>query len=629
MSRSPFHAGRIVAVLLLLAASAWAAEPNDWENPSITAIGTEPPHATMTRYADTASAIAGDEAKSPWRLSLNGPWKFHWVPKPADRPLDFYKTTFDDSQWKTIPVPSNIEVQGYGVPIYVNIQYPWGKPNPPNIPHDNNPVGSYRRTFSLPKTWAGREVYLHFAGVNSFFYLWINGQKVGLSKDSRTPAEFNITKYLKPGENLLAAEVYRWNDGSYLEDQDFWRLSGIFRDVFLWSAGPLYVRDFEIKAELDEQCRDGNLKVLAHVLNGGGKDAPASVEAVLLDDAGKPVVTLGPKTVDVTIGRGTPVAFEAAVKQPKQWSAESPNLYKLLLTLKSTAGNVIEVIPCNVGFRRVEIKDGLLLVNGKRVLLKGVNRHEFDPDTGQYVSVESMVRDIKLMKQHNINAVRTAHYPNVPAWYDLCDRLGLYVIDEANIESHGMGYGPESLAKKAPWLAAHIDRTRRMVERDKNHPSVIIWSLGNEAGDGPNFEATYAWIKERDPTRPVQYEQAGTRPHTDIVCPMYARPNNMAAYASKPQKRPYIQCEYAHAMGNSTGNLFEYWDLCYSKPQLQGAFVWDWVDQGLRKLIPASFTVVDRGPLKLTAAFRGTVDKDGAAGSAVFPQHEALDLSGR
>ncbi len=591
-----FRLGFLGTLLLAGQGALRAAQPNDWENPQLLAIGTERPHATMTVYADAESAAAGDREKSPYRLSLNGPWRFHWVGKPADRPRDFFQLDFNDRAWSTIPVPSNIEMQGYGVPIYVNIPYPWERPNPPHIPHDNNPVGSYRRTFTVPASWANREVFLHFDGVNSFFYLWINGRKVGLSKGSRTPAEFNITRYLRPGENLLAAEVYRWNDGSYLEDQDFWRLSGIFRDVYLWSSDRLHVRDFEVLPTLDAQCRDARLKLTAQVRNLGDKETRFTLEAVLLDNAGRPLVRLPLQAARAPAGGEVAVRLDAPVAGPRKWSAEDPYLYRLLLTLRRASGELVEVIPSNVGFRKVEIKDGLLLVNNRRVLFKGVNRHEFDPDTGQYVSVESMLRDIRLMKQHNINAVRTCHYPNAPAWYDLCDRYGIYLIGEANLESHGMGYGAASLAKKPEWLAAHMDRTQRMVERDKNHPSVIIWSLGNEAGDGPNFEATSAWIKHRDPTRPVHYERAEMRPHTDIVCPMYARPKNVAAYAEKHQARPYILCEYAHAMGNSTGNLAEYWDLFYTRPQLQGAFVWDWVDQGLRKAIPADARARYRGP---------------------------------
>lgn len=577
----------ISAALVCCAVTAPAAELMDWENPQITAEGTEAPHATMRVYPSAEGALAGGE--SPWERSLNGPWKFHWVPKPADRPRDFYRGDFDDRAWKTIPVPSNIEVQGYGVPIYVNIPYPWKPVDPPRIPHDNNPVGSYRRTFEVPAEWAGRQVYLSFDGVNSFFYAWLNGQRLGLSKDSRTPAEFNITRFLKPGKNLLAVEVYRWNDGSYLEDQDFWRLSGIFRDVSLRSAETLHVRDFEVGATLDDQYRDGQLKIVAKVRNLGKEEVRALVEASLLDASGTEVIRLLPHSGRV--GAGAEISLTWApvrIAAPRQWSAEHPNLYKLLLTLKDGAGRRVEATAVNVGFRRVEIKGGLLLVNGKRVLLKGVNRHEHDPDTGQYVTPESMLRDIRIMKQHNVNAVRTCHYPNASAWYDLCDRYGIYLIDEANVESHGMGYGDQTLARRPEWLKAHMDRTQRMVERDKNHPSVIIWSLGNEAGDGPNFEATSAWIHQRDSSRPVQYERAEERPHTDIVCPMYARPQAMAAYAARPQRRPYIQCEYAHAMGNSSGNLPEYWELFYTRPQLQGAFVWDWVDQGFRKPIPAA-----------------------------------------
>ena len=619
----------LLAGFILLADQAPAgAESNDWENPQITAVGTESPHATMMIYPDAASAARGDPSQSPYWRSLHGPWKFHWVPKPADRPLDFFRADFDDGQWRTIPVPSNIELQGYGTPIYVNIQYPWGRPDPPHIPHDNNPVGSYRRQFNVPESWAGREVFLHFDGVNSFFYLWINGQQVGLNKDSRTPAEFNITRYLKPDANLLAAEVYRWNDGSYLEDQDFWRLSGIFRDVYLWSTAPQHIRDFEVAPELDEQYRDTQLKVTAQVRNSSDQAATVAVEAVLSDEAGEVVATLPPQTAKLPANGETTLKLQAAVANPKKWSAEHPHLYQLLLTLRREAGSVIEVIPCTVGFRKVEIKDGLLLVNGQRILIKGVNRHEFDPDSGQYVSRESMERDIKLMKQHNLNAVRTCHYPNAPAWYDLCDRYGIYLVDEANIESHGMGYGEASLAKKPEWLPAHLDRTKRMVERDKNHPSVIIWSLGNEAGDGPNFQATSAWIKSRDTSRPVHYERAGTAPHTDIVCPMYSPPQAIAGYAQKHQTRPLIECEYAHAMGNSTGNFQEYWDLFDTQPQLQGGFIWDWVDQGIRKAIPTSYQVAERGPLKLTAAFQGTKTDEGGCGTAVFPPHEALDLTG-
>jgi beta-galactosidase len=530
----------------------------DWQNPKLTGLNNEPPHATMVVCPDAATArrigpvCNAERVKSAFYRSLNGDWKYHYLKNRTARVADFWKTDFNDSSWKTIPVPSNVEIEGYGIPIYVNIPYPWPKPwAPPFTPDDdpNNTVNSYRRTFDLPAEWNGRRIFITFDGVNSFFYLWINGRKVGLGKDARTPVEFDITKYVEPGKkNLIAVENFRWCDGSYLEDQDFWRMSGIFRDVYLWSAPQMHIRDFEVKAD-----PSGKLTITA----------PVPVEASL-EDADGNVVATGKNTL--------------TVKNPRLWSAESPYLYKLLLTLKGS-----EVIPVNIGFRKVEIRDGNLLVNGQRVLFKGVNRHEIDPDRGQAITVEGMIKDILVMKQHNINAVRTAHYPNQPAWYDLCDRYGLYLIDEANIESHGMGYGKESLAKNPDWLDAHLDRTIRMVERDKNHPSVIIWSLGNEAGDGPNFEATSAWVKKRDPSRPVHYEQAGQKPHTDIVCPMYARPPKLAEYASKPQTRPYILCEYAHAMGNSSGDIWSYWKLIYEKPHLQGAFVWDWVDQAQRQ----------------------------------------------
>lgn len=570
--------------LCLMLTVSQAAEPlRDWENPEVTGINKEAPRATRFWYADADTALAADPARSPYCQSLNGQWRFHWVAKPADRPQEFFKTDFDDAAWKTIPVPSNMELHGYGIPIYTNIPYPWGQPNPPFVPADNNSVGSYRTRFTLPDTWQGRQTLIRFDGVSSAFYLWVNGQMVGFSEDSRTSAEFNITKYVKPGENLLAVEVYRWSDGAYLEDQDFWRLSGIFRDVAILSTADLDVRDFWARPELDSQYRDAELKINVKVRNftAGAKDF--AVEAVLLDEGKKNLVEPITQSGKVDANGEASLDLAMNVASPKKWSAETPSLYPLVLTLKDAAGKVIQVVSSNVGFRKVEIKDGELLVNGRAVLLKGVNRHEHDPDLGHAIRPESMVKDILLMKQNNVNAVRTCHYPNQPIWYDLCDRYGLYLIDEANIESHGMGYEEKSLAKKPEWLAAHMDRTQRMVERDKNHPSVIIWSLGNEAGFGPNFVATYQWIKGRDPSRPVQYERAEWDPHTDIVCPMYAPPSALAEYASKPQTRPYILCEYAHAMGNSVGNLWKYWELIYAKKHLQGGFIWDWVDQGLRQ----------------------------------------------
>lgn len=569
-----------------------AAEPvADWQNPRLTGINNEPAHATMIICPDarTARRIGvvsnAERVRSSFYRSLNGQWKYRYGSNLLDRLPDFWKPEFDDSSWAEIPVPSNVEMHGYGIPIYRNVTYPWrGRVNPPFVPEDdpNNTVNSYRRTFDLPKDWNGRRVFLTFDGVNSFFYVWINGERVGMGKDSRTPVEFDITKYVKPGRNLIAVENFRWCDGSYLEDQDFWRLSGIFRDVYVWSPPSVHVRDFEVKTDLDAEYRDAELRLKAKVINYGPQSARVTFETELLDPQGKAVLT---SRMDRQVGAGeeVPVESVATVKSPLQWSAETPHLYKLLISLKDASGQVMEVIPVNVGFREVEIKDGHLLVNGRRVLFKGVNRHEFDPDRGQAITVESMERDIHVMKQFNINAVRTSHYPNQPAWYDLCDRYGLYLIDEANIESHGMGYGERTLARNADYADAHMNRTIRMVERDKNHPSVIIWSLGNEAGDGPNFEATSKWIRERDPSRPVHYEQAGTRPHTDIVCPMYPSPSSLGRYAARPQTRPYIMCEYEHAMGNSGGDFWSYWKQIYELPHLQGGFIWDWVDQGLRQ----------------------------------------------
>ena len=484
-------------------------------------------------------------------------------------------------------MPSNWQFEGYDVPIYVNIKYPWGVPDPPHIPANNNPVGSYRTRFTVPSAWAGRDVYITFDGVESAFYLWVNGERVGYSEDSRLPAEFNITKYLKDGENLLAVEVYRWCDGSYLEDQDFWRLSGIFRDVTLWSAGPLHVKDLQIRTDLDAAYTNAELKIDAQIRNGSAAAASLVVRAALLDAQGVELARASAAVDRVPAGQTVTAAMVQAIGAPKKWTAESPTLYTLIVSLVDAGGRVVEAIPQKVGFRKVEMKAGQLMVNGRPILIKGTNRHEHDADTGHDVTVEQMLRDVRLMKQHNLNAVRTSHYPNSPAWYDLCDRYGLYVIDEANIESHGMGYSPtRTLGNNPAWKTAHMDRTMRMVERDKNHPSIIIWSLGNEAGDGVNFEATSAWVHQRDPSRPVQYEQASLQPHTDIVVPMYMRPKAVAQYGSKPQARPLIQCEYAHAMGNSTGNFREYWDLFYGNPQLQGGLIWDWVDQGIRTRIP-------------------------------------------
>jgi beta-galactosidase len=566
----------------------------DWQNPRLTGVNNQPPHATMVVCPDAKTALKigpvynAERVKSPFYRSLNGDWKYHYATNHAGRVADFWQPGFDDSKWHTIPVPANVEMHGFGVPIYVNIKYPWTwhgvAPNPPFVPEDdpNNTVNSYRREFEVPRDWNGRRILLTFDGVNSFFYLWINSEKVGLGKDSRTPVEFDVTKFVKPGKNLIAIENSRWCDGSYLEDQDMWRLSGIFRDVYLWSPPNVHIRDFQVKTELDAQYRNAEWEVSVKVQNTGKTDAVARVEAALFDAKGKPLCA--PRIeLKAPAGGEYEAAVATSISNPLKWTAETPNLYKLLLTLKDSAGKTLEVIPVKVGFRKVEIRDGDLLVNGQRILIKGVNRHEFDADRGQAITVEGMERDIQRMKQFNLNADRCCHYPNQPAWYDLCDRYGIYLIDEANIESHGMGYGDKTLAKNPDFADAHLNRTVRMVERDKNHPSVIIWSLGNEAGSGPNFEATSKWIHERDNSRPVHYEGAGDRPYVDLISPMYPNPSRLAAYASQPQTRPFIMCEYEHAMGNGSGDFQSYWGKIYELPHLQGGFIWDWVDQGLRQ----------------------------------------------
>jgi len=593
-----------VLALLLTAARAMAQAPPDWENQHVVGRNKEPGRVAALPLGapDPLTTDWRKPGPSPFVRSLGGEWKFRWSPDPSHRPADFYKPDYDVSGWDEIAVPGNWQCQGYGVPLYVNIRYPFKK-DPPRVmgdpPEDftsyteRNPVGSYRRTFTVPSEWKGRQVFLQFNGVDSAFYVWLNGRQVGYSQDSRTAALFNVTKYLKPGENVLAVEVYRYSDGSYLEDQDFWRLSGIFRDVLLWSAAEVHIRDFFVHAGLADDYRTGRFGVDVELQNFGKRNRPVQVFLQLLDMAtGEPIVgSDGLWEVPAGGTETASISYAGMDLDIKPWSAEQPNLYKLRVEVREPklgekSNEAIETMTHNVGFRTVEVRGGQLLVNGKPIYLKGVNRHEHDPVTGHYVTVESMVRDIKLMKQHNINAVRTSHYPDDPRWYELCDLFGLYVIDEANVESHGMGYGRESLAKDPSWKEAHLDRARRMVERDKNHPSVVIWSLGNEAGNGVNFHACYDWIKQRDPCRPVQYERAEHDRNTDVYCPMYATIDQIVGYASKPQQRPLILCEYAHAMGNSVGNLQDYWDAIESHEQLQGGFIWDWVDQGLAKPIP-------------------------------------------
>ncbi|MDP2338463.1 MAG: glycoside hydrolase family 2 TIM barrel-domain containing protein [Bacteroidota bacterium] len=551
--------------------------PHDWENPAVSEINRETPRAYFVPFATAEQALKNDIWKSPFIQTLNGTWQFHLSHTPSVRPFYFFKDDYDTDDWTTIKVPGNWEMQGFDVPIYVNIQYPH-EATPPTIQKQYNPVGSYKRDFTLPENWDGQDIIVHFGAVSSAMYVWVNEQKVGYSEDSKTPSEFNITKYLKKGNNSIAVEVYRWSDGSYLEDQDFWRMSGITRDVFLMARNPQHIRDYRVSSPLINNYKDGEFKLSVELVNSAQNTPAITVEAVLMDGAKKVAEMM--QAVQ-TAAQSVSAVLTANIPGAKAWSAENPNLYQLQITLKDKAGKIIEVLRQDVGFRTIEIKNAQLLVNGVAIYVKGVNIHEHNDTTGHYQNEATMLKDIFLMKSHNINAVRTSHYPEPERWYELCNQYGIFLVDEANIESHGMGYGKESLAKNPVWKDAHLYRTRNMFERDKNQPSVIIWSLGNEAGNGVNFEATYAYLKSVDSSRPVQYERAEGGANTDIMCPMYARFKNMEDYAKSKPTKPYIQCEYAHAMGNSVGNLQDYWDIIEKYPVLQGGFIWDWVDQGI------------------------------------------------
>ncbi|MCD4695357.1 MAG: DUF4981 domain-containing protein [Bacteroidales bacterium] len=562
--------------------------PGELEDPSKIGKSKIFAHSWFVPFPDQETALNLQNEESPNYYSLNGDWKFNWVESPADRPSDFFEQDFDASGWETIQVPANWELNGYGYPIYVNIPYEWtDEPDPPKVPHDYNPVGSYLKTFTLPKQWKKHRVFIHFGAVKSAFFIWVNGRYVGYSQGSKTPAEWELTEFLQKGENTIGLQVYRWSDGSYLECQDFWRISGIERDVYLYSTPQVYIGDFFAKCSLENEYKDGLLDLSVYITGAPAKKKPYTVEFKLIGAEGMELSSASePLHFELF---GARCHFSEKIINPKKWSAETPGLYTLLIQLKK-GKKVIQSVRHNLGFRTSEIKDGQLLVNGKAVLLKGVNRHEHDPVTGHVISRESMLEDIRLMKQNNINTVRTSHYPNDPYWYELCNQYGLYVIDEANIESHGMGYGNKSLAKNLKWQDAHLDRVQRMVERDKNHPCVIIWSMGNEAGDGHNFTACYRWIKENDPTRPVHYERAGLGPNTDIYCPMYASIGYIENYGKEEQTRPLILCEYSHAMGNSNGNFQDYWDVIEKYGQLQGGSIWDWVDQGLLKTDESGLT---------------------------------------
>lgn len=557
--------------MLSMSSGALAQSESRWQNVNINQQNREPRRANFFAFENLEKAQSFDKKKSANYLSMEGMWKFNFVKDHNKRPANFFALKYDDSQWKDFPVPGLFELNGYGDATYKNIGYAWATqfaPNPPYISELNNYTGSYRRTFELPKNWKGKDVYFHVGSATSNLTLWVNGKYVGYSEDSKVAAEFNISKYLKPGKNLIAMQVMRWCDGSYFEDQDFWRFTGIAREVYLYARPKLHAADIRLNAALENNYQDGVLNYKVS-LKGGKTD----VAITLCDKDGKQIAQA--------------TGAQGIIKVPKvnAWTAETPYLYKAYITLKNKQG-AAEVIPQKVGFRNVEIKNAQLLVNGQPVLVKGADRHEMDPDGGYVVSLERMIQDIKIMKQLNINAVRTSHYPCDPRWYDLCDEYGIYITAEANLESHGMGYEEKSLAKFPEYIVPHIERNEGNVKPLINHPSVIVWSLGNECGYGVNFEKAYDWVKACDKTRPAQYERGGYDSKTDIYCPMYIGYEESESYCKSNGTKPYIQCEYAHAMGNSEGGFKEYWDLIRKYPKYQGGYIWDFVDQGLRDKSP-------------------------------------------
>lgn len=560
---------------------------NDWENPQLIAVNRLPMRSGSAPFADESAAMRRDPAGSPWAMRLDGDWKFHLAPNPRETPQDCHATNFDDSRWAAITVPGNWMLQGYDKPIYCNVKMPIPH-TPPHVPADDNPTGVYRREFDLPAGWDGRRIIIRLGGVESFFYLWVNGQYVGLSKDSRLPAEFDITGHVHAGRNQVTVTVIRWSDGTYLEDQDQWRMAGIHRPVWLYALPAYYLADVFARPTLDAHLRDGELHVTARL---GGEVQHARncrVGMQLFDPTGAPVFDgYVEAAFEPTDNEPDRVILKRTVPAPQHWSHESPALYTLVVRLSAPDGSPLQFEAHRIGFRRVEIRDRQLLVNGRPVYIRGVNRHEHDERLGKALTPESMLADILLMKRYNINAVRTSHYPNDERWYDLCDEYGLYVWDEANIETHALY---NRLCHEPEWRAAFLERGARMLERDKNHPAVIVWSLGNESGYGPNFDMLAGWMRGYDPDRPLHYEGAtapnwsGGRLATDLVCPMYPAIDRLVDFAQNvDDPRPLIMCEYAHAMGNSLGNLKEYWEATESHHGLQGGFIWDWVDQGLLK----------------------------------------------
>lgn len=563
----------LLGTMCVCALSVSAQSFKEWQDPEVNAINRAPMHTSFFAYENLETANKGVKEESDNFMTLNGKWKFLWVESADKRPNDFFRVGYDDNGWDDFRIPAVWELNGYGDPIYVNIGYAWRnqyKNNPPYVPVEKNHVGSYRKEIVVPANWKGKDIIAHFGSVTSNMYLWVNGKFVGYSEDSKLEAEFDITKYLVPGKkNLIAFQVFRWCDGTYLEDQDFFRYSGVSRDCYLYTRNRNRIDDIRVTPSLDDEYKNGILDVELS-LKGNN-----NVSLELLD-ADNNVVQ-----VKEVKGSGT-VKAEFNVENPNKWTAETPYLYTLRASLVK-GGNITEIVPLKVGFRRIEIKNAQVLVNGQPVLFKGANRHEMDPDGGYVVSRERMLQDIQIMKKFNINAVRTCHYPDDPYWYELCDKYGIYMVAEANIESHGMGYGETTLAKVDFYKKAHMERNMRNVQRNFNHPSIIFWSLGNEAGYGSNFEAAYHWVKNEDNSRPVQYERAGYSGLTDIFCPMYYGYDACEKYSEDDSKnKPLIQCEYAHAMGNSEGGFKEYWDLIRKYPKYQGGFIWDFVDQSCR-----------------------------------------------
>lgn len=563
------------ACLAVLSAEAQKDKPW-WLDPEVNEVNTMAPRAAFFAYETENLAKADQKARSERYLSLEGKWKFNFSKDHDKAPRDFYSLKYDDSQWTDFPVPGILELNGYGDAIYSNNGYPWRtqfRPEPPFVEERNNYTGSYRKMVTVPADWKGERIYLHVGSATSNLMVWVNGKFVGYSEDSKVSAEFDLTKYLTPGkENLIAMQVMRWCDGSYLEDQDFWRFTGIAREVYLYARPQAHIADLFITPDLVNNYQDGTLEVKLNAVGAKGETVMFSLK----DKEGKEVAAQTAK-----VGGNGEVKVNFDIKNPLKWTAETPNLYTLYTTLMD-GKQVAEVVPQSVGFRKVEIKNAQVLVNGQPVLFKGANRHELDPVTGYVVSMDRMLEDIRVMKELNINAVRTCHYPNDPRWYELCDIYGIYMVAEANIESHGMGYGDKTLAKEPTYEKAHLERNESNIKIYKNHPSIIFWSVGNEAGYGPNFEKAYDLVKAYDPSRPCQYEQAGQNGKTDIFCPMYYDYGGCDKYSQGDNPRPLIQCEYAHAMGNSMGGFKEYWDMVRKYPKYQGGFIWDFVDQGLR-----------------------------------------------